>query len=481
MRSENQTRILIVSGTALALVCASFYFSQYVLLAIPFLFLLVPAFFYKPDLFFFSLAIFTPLSINPSDAELGKLSLSLPTEPIAVVLVLFFFLMLWRSDKVDRRFLLHPISWILYFYFIWLAITSMTSVDKVVSIKFMIAKIWFIVPGYFLAGVFFREKPHAVRYLSLFVSGMVLVSLFNLVHLSFYGFEDKPSQWTMQPFFKDHAILGGILAIAIPIALGLMRLGSPSCLKKSLIFLSFLILTTCLIFTYSRAAWASVVPALLLFFVLLLRIKFKWILLGIVAVFIYGFSQMDVIIMDLERNKVAGSDDIVENAESISNISTDPSNLERINRWASAIEMWKSRPVFGYGPGTYMFEYAPFQLKGNYTSISTNFGDVGNAHSEYLGPLAETGLLGLLIFVALLIATFAVGFRAYYRAVDRMDRILISTAACALVTYFTHGFLNNYLDTDKASFIFWPLIAILVVMDLKSTDSETKSSDPSAH
>ena len=35
-----------------------------------------------------------------------------------------------------------------------------------------------------------------------------------------------------------------------------------------------------------------------------------------------------------------------------------------------------------------------------------------------------------------------------------------------LVTYFTHGMLNNFLDTDKASAPFWGFIAILVAYDV---------------
>lgn len=35
-----------------------------------------------------------------------------------------------------------------------------------------------------------------------------------------------------------------------------------------------------------------------------------------------------------------------------------------------------------------------------------------------------------------------------------------------LITYFTHGVLNNYMDTDKASVPIWGFAAILVAIDL---------------
>lgn len=465
--SFSYRQIALIITLAVLIIASSFVFEMYYLALLPLLFFIAIGFFFKPDLLFYSLAFITPLSINPADAELGKLSLSIPSEPMAIVLVLMFFILLITSGKVDKSFLKHPISIIIYIYFIWLGITCITSVDKIVSIKFILAKIWFIIPCYFLAGVYFRENKNIINYLFLFVLGMTLISFYNVVHLSLYNFEDKPSQWTMQPFFKDHAILGAIIAMTLPLSLGLKKLSGKDIIKKSFLFFFFVMLTICLVVTYSRAAWASIIPAVLLYVVFYFRIRFKWVMAVFIMVFAYLFMNIETIIMDMERNKMSGSDDLIENAESISNISSDPSNLERINRWSTAVEMWKDRPVFGWGPGTYMFEYAPFQLKRNYTSISTNFGDVGNAHSEYLGPLAENGLPGLLIFIGLLFATFYFAFRAHSDSESRMDKILISTAACALITYFTHGFLNNYLDTDKAANIFWPLIAIIVIQSLK--------------
>jgi hypothetical protein len=35
-----------------------------------------------------------------------------------------------------------------------------------------------------------------------------------------------------------------------------------------------------------------------------------------------------------------------------------------------------------------------------------------------------------------------------------------------LVTYFVHGVMNNFLDTDKASAGVWGFMAILVAMDV---------------
>ncbi|HAT47809.1 MAG TPA: hypothetical protein DCS71_02685, partial [Flavobacteriales bacterium] len=50
------------------------------------------------------------------------------------------------------------------------------------------------------------------------------------------------------------------------------------------------------------------------------------------------------------------------------------------------------------------------------------------------------------------------------------DRILALGIFLGLVTYFVHGVLNNYLDTDKASAPFWGFLAMLVVLDICNTE-----------
>ena len=121
----------------------------------------------------------------------------------------------------------------------------------------------------------------------------------------------------------------------------------------------------------------------------------------------------------------------------------------------------------GWGPGTYMFQYAPFQAAADRTIISTNFGTNGNAHSEFLGPLAEQGVPGMLL-VAWLIATVCwTAIRLWSRLPAGLHRQLVGAAFFGLVTYFVRGVLNNFLDLDKASVPFWGFTAMIVVLDLR--------------
>jgi O-antigen ligase len=174
--------------------------------------------------------------------------------------------------------------------------------------------------------------------------------------------------------------------------------------------------------------------------------------------------------MDMARNKSEHTtEDFGKKLESATNVTTDASNLERLNRWSCAISMFEDRPFFGYGPGTYSFEYARFQEPENLTIISTNFGDAGNAHSEYLGPMAEMGFMGLIAMLLIVTAIFYKGITLYYKwpASDSEMKTIILMMILSLVTYFVHAFLNNFLDTDKAAVPIWGFCACFIALEMR--------------
>jgi O-antigen ligase len=204
--------------------------------------------------------------------------------------------------------------------------------------------------------------------------------------------------------------------------------------------------------------------------VVLLKIKLRWVLgVGALTLFLV-FYKWDSIQMELARNKEEHTtEQFDQRIQSAANVSTDASNLERINRWSCAIEMFKEKPIMGFGLGTFAFEYARFQEPENLTIISTNFGDLGNAHSEYLSALSETGLPGLLLFLGFVIAVFYTTIRNIQKA--RKDNWELFIYSCGILfslsTYFIHAFLNNFLDTDKAAVPVFVMLAIVMVIEKK--------------
>jgi O-antigen ligase len=434
--------------------------------ALPVVATILLLYFFSIDRIILIIAFSAPLSIILSD---GGVSVYLPTEPLLFgVLVLSFFKFI-LNPYVDKKILRHPISIIVFIQLIWIFITSLTSSMPLVSFKFLLSRLWFVIPFYFIGITLFREKKNVKRYIYLYATSMFIVVVYTLIHHYQRGFDGEAAHWVMSPFFKDHTSYGAILSMIIPVVIGFTFLKKTSRQKTYIgIFLS-LIFIVALYYSYSRAAWLSTVASLSVFLAIYFRIKFKWVALIVIVVIGIFFSVKNQLMMDLEKNRQDSSEDFMEHVQSMSNVSSDASNLERLNRWQCALRMYKERPVFGWGPGTYQFVYAPFQSSREKTIISTNAGDMGTAHSEYLGPLSEQGIPGIVLILFLVSYVSYLSLRIIKQQKGE-NKLIIMFCYLGLLSYFIHGGLNNFLDTDKASALFWGYIAIIVSFDIYKFD-----------
>lgn len=411
-----------------------------------------------------------PLSVNTELFMKSPLGMYLPTEPLLLgflILSLLFFI----KNPVDKKFLNHPISWLVMIYYSWMLITVIFSSHPLVSLKSFMVHLWYVIPILYLGSKMLKKKSRRFRFMHWYLAGFSVVLIYTFIQLWSHGFPVKASQWLMQPFVKDHTLLGALLGLVMPY-LFLRSFSRGSMPLQRLLWMGLAALSTAvLIYTHSRAAILSLAAAGLIYLFILLRIRFRYLILaGVVTLGLVIWNQ-EMVLDKLSSNQSESSGEIVENIESISNISSDASNLERINRWNSAIEMWKQRPVFGWGPGTYQFEYAPFQNSADLTIISTNIGDVGNAHSEFLGTLAEGGAPSFILFVTLVLVTLGTAYRRVLQLKGK-ERLILLGILLGLVAYFTHGVLNNFLNSDKVSVLIWGFIAIIIHYDIESQKIE---------
>lgn len=459
-------RLLMLCGLFSLVLFYALIKEWYFILGVPFMFFIVYAIFYQPTWAFFIIAFFVPLSINTDEFIASPLALFVPTEPILIALMVVYFFVHMVKPMFDARIFSHPIFLAYSVYMCWLFIASLVSQDPTVSFKFLIAHCWLFFPVFIFAVTIFKEKANIRIFFWLMIFSMGVVAFYTLIHHSTYGFEEKPAHWVMTPFFKDHTSYGAILALLFPIIIGLLVSRKQDDFAHTMLYGFIVLFLAALVFSYTRAAWLSLVGALGIWLVIYFRIRFSTLVIVLSGALFYFFISYDSIMRTLEKNETDSSADFGEHITSVSNISTDASNVERLNRWDCALTMFEKKPWTGWGPGTYQFFYAPFQRAENLTIISTFNADGGNAHSEYLGPLAESGLPGLILFCVVVIVVFYCGFTNYHYIEDRKLRLLYISAILGLSTYFMHGFLNNYLDTDKAAVPVWGIAGLIAAVDL---------------
>jgi len=419
--------------------------------------------FVRLDTLMLAAVFVTPLSINLQQTGLG-FGISMPAEPMIFAVMMLFFLKLLTDGRLDPAILRHPVTLLIGLHVVWMAITTLTSSMILVSLKATVARLWFVTVFYVLAAHVFSRMGDIRRFVWLYAIPLVGVIAYSLAVFFGHGMTEEIAHVSMVPFYNDHTAYGAAVALFIPpmVALGLDREVRPA--HRLIAFAVATILLIAIVFSYTRAAWVSLAAMALCWLVFLLRIRTALVVgVAVIAVSFVLYSWTDIIVR-LESNTERSSTDYRAHLESISNISTDASNVERVNRWLCALRMFSDRKLFGFGPGTYQFQYGVFQRNDEKTYISTNFGDVGSSHSEYLGPLSEQGLPGMLLYMAICIATAVYASRYIIRSGNRSGRLLAKGLVLGLVTYYVHGFLNFFLDTDKASVPFWGFTAALTAL-----------------
>ncbi len=446
----------------------------YWLLFLPLVLVIALLYIFSMDKVLLLITFLTPISIYSVHSEFN-LGLSLPAEPLMFGVLIIFLFKILGGFEFDKRIIRHPLSIVIILNLVWIFITTLTSEIPLVSAKFLIARLWFVIPFFFVASLLFKKFSNTKKFIWLYVISLLIVVVYTITRHASYGFGEQAGNWVMKPFYNDHTAYGAALAMFIPFIVSFAFDKSYSFNMRLTSFLVFVVLLAALFFSYSRAAWLSVAAAVIVWIIVLLKIRFKFILVGFIILVTGLFTFQHQILEVLERNRQDSSEDFVEHVQSMYNITSDASNLERINRWQAGIRMFQDRPVFGWGPGTYQFVYAPFQRSREKTVISTNLGDLGNAHSEYIGPLSEQGLPGLVSVILIVAVAFYTALKVMRKSRNREVRMMSLAALLGLTTYFTHGFLNNFLNTDNASVAVWGFMAMILALDVYHTNRESEA------
>lgn len=440
---------------------------NYVLILFPAVLFIAYLGLFKLDILYLIVIFLVPLSVNFDSLGSGMgIGMALPTEPLIVGMMLIFVIKLLFYGSFDDKITKHPVTLLIIGHLVWLAITTVTSELPLVSFKYFLSRFWFVAVFYFIASQVFQKKNYSSRLFWLYIIGFVPVMFYTFYEHSIRAFSQASANWVMNPFFNDHTSYGACLVMFFPFLIWKLNSDKIKGIKWLMLLALFGVFVLAVVLSYTRAAWVSLIGALGIYVVLKYKIKSWVIYSGIAVVGVVVLLSWNELFSSLEKNKQDSSSNLSEHVASISNVSSDASNLERLNRWKSAWGMFNDRPVFGFGPGTYAFEYAPYQRTRDKTIISTNAGDGGNAHSEFLGPLSEQGFVGMLFMLGIVIATCFTAVKTYKSKGRDEYRMISFVAFLGLITYYLHGLLNNFLDTDKASSLFWGFTAIIVVMDV---------------
>lgn len=139
----------------------------------------------------------------------------------------------------------------------------------------------------------------------------------------------------------------------------------------------------------------------------------------------------------------------------------DQAGVTRVHFYRGALNMWMDQPIQGHGLGMFdvMFpQYRPLEL-----SDIMPFREyrVEHAHNEFLQIGAETGAVGLALYLALfgLAAVWALG--AAGRVEPRLSLLMLGLLF-AIAATFIHNFFTVTLRYTASAFLIWGFLGLIV-------------------
>ena len=238
--------------------------------------------------------------------------------------------------------------------------------------------------------------------------------------------------------FDNPNVLGEFLVIMIPTTIALIWANKKQGHKLIYTFV-VLMMCACIVFTWSRGAWLGVMLAVALF---LLIMDKRWALAGLVGLMMIPF--------------VLGSNNpIADRILSIGN-TEDTSTAYRVSIWQGSINLIKDFWLSGIGLGSeaYSMVYPKYALAGANFAL--------HSHNLFLQIWVEMGVIGIISFLALIVAFFKQAFSMLvYRGRGRLLSTVVIAASAGVLGYLFQGLTDNVWYNYKMLLIFWIVLGLV--------------------
>ncbi|MFK8058408.1 MAG: O-antigen ligase family protein [Saprospiraceae bacterium] len=411
--------------------------------------------------------VLIPLS---TEVQLGSLGTDLPSEPLMWLLTgLGAVYFIRNATTIEGALLRHPISLALLLHLAWMFITVVTSNYPEASIKFFLAKLWYVIPFYALTTILLRTKADLHKLILAIAIPLTGVLIYCLVRHAALGFTFEDVNKAMAPFFRNHVSYAALTSIVLPfLVVGAFSFRQNSWWRYGL-FAASLISLIAIQTSYTRAAYASLLIGVAVVVVMRFRLTKHALVLSLALVVAFGtFVVSNNRFFNFAPNydktiTHTDFDNLLEATYKLEDIST----MERVYRWVAGSYMSAEHPVVGFGPGNFHRYYKGYALESFRTYVSDN-PEKSGIHNYYLMTLVEQGWLGLIIFILLAATGLISAERAYHRAKTRPIKLAVIIFASSLAINLSFQLINDMIETDKAGPWFFLCLAGIVVLDLKS-------------
>ena len=318
----------------------------------------------------------------------------------------------------------------------------------------------------------FLRKVITVMVVSSTVVGSYgIFQYFTRFHLLEYWVMQDPNLTRINATFQDPNSLGSYLVLAIFLTGSLFLVEG----RWKKLFLGCLTvgLGLCLVFTASRAVWASLVLVLVVMIIILSRKKMgiffktefkrrygkKIIVAALILLLVFIIALIHLASKaELEVGRRGSYYNVLLSMFKFSNFVDKEIDSRMFHFWRPGWQMVRDHPVFGVGIGSF---YWLLRIYLNFPPESPIY---DNAHNYFLQIWAELGTVGLVSFLLILVIILGRGIQLLMRVKDRYWRFVTLGLVSGVVGFLLSHLTSHALVLLEMQFIFWSYVAIIFVV-----------------
>ena len=402
-KAINKEKFLFgLSALVFALTAAFAVFTEfYILIVLPFALLLFYTGWKWSMPLFFLLLFSLPFSFEYGFSS--GLGTDFPDE-LMMVLVAFIFLARWlySPDLIAAKTLQHPLLLLLMASLAWMTVTVCFSTHSFISMKYLLAKSWYIGAFVLAPLVVFKTRHMIVMAARILAGGMLAVSIIALFRHYQTGFSFAGINDAVAPFFRNHVNYSAMLVCMVPVLVAFFS-GTKNRDTRWLIAVLIGIALTALFFSYARGAWLALLAGAAAGWL----IKRKWLFAAYIAALLISISSLfwlkandRYLLYAHDYQTTIFHKDFREHLVATYKLK-DVSTAERFYRWIAGVRMIKDNWLTGYGPNTFYDNYKGYTVPAFKTWVSDNK-DHSTVHNYFLLIAIEQGIPGLLFLLLLL-------------------------------------------------------------------------------
>lgn len=414
------------------------------------------------------LLFFIPLSAEwhlPSG-----LGTDVPDEPLMWMLSLPILAMVIRDRSLEADSVRsHVIFRMLLVQWLWSCTMMFFSSEPVLSLKYVMAKAWYLLPFAGGAALFLSSRERMERAAMVLMSAMAIASIWVLIRHALDGFAFDKVNDAVRPLFRNHVNYSALLVCLLPLPVAGAALSVRY--RRHFIGLSLFWLV-CIFLTYSRGAWIAVPAGIVTALALRHRMLAALAAVSVMVILMIGtYLATNNRYLDYrpDFNRTVYHADLAGHIQATYRM-RDLSTAERFHRWIAAMRMMDGHWLQGHGPNTFYPAYRSHAVHAFRTWVSSNR-EHSTVHNYFLLMMTEQGLPGLIFFIALLGLMFRAASRMFHDGHDPFRRTLALTLAAMLGMIITLNFLSDLVETDKIGSLFYTVAGLLACWSMLPTMS----------